>query len=284
MKIAVSAESTCDLSKDLIEKYDVKIIPYHVILGEEEYQDDGSLSSQELFEFVDKNGILPKTAALTVGEYEDYFKNILKDYDAVIHITLSSRITSSVGNCEMAAKNCQNVFVIDSKSLSTGIGLLVLSCAEKIKAGLEVKQIVNELLQEVERVQASFVVNTLKYLHKGGRCSAIALLGANLLKIKPKIALIDGKMEVVKKYMGKLDDVLVRYCNDLLNDNNPNLNRVFVTYSSRVAATDKIIQILKDYGFKEVYETQAGCTICSHCGRDTLGVLFLNREKDAIKS
>ncbi len=283
MKIAVSAESTCDLSKDLIEKYDVKIIPYHVILGEEEYQDDGSLSSQELFEFVDKNGILPKTAALTVGEYEDYFKNILKDYDAVIHITLSSRITSSVGNCEMAAKNCQNVFVIDSKSLSTGIGLLVLSCAEKIKAGLEVKQIVNELLQEVERVQASFVVNTLKYLHKGGRCSAIALLGANLLKIKPKIALIDGKMEVVKKYMGKLDDVLVRYCNDLLNDNNPNLNRVFVTYSSRVAATDKIIQILKDYGFKEVYETQAGCTICSHCGRDTLGVLFLNREKDAIK-
>lgn len=283
MKIAVSAESTCDLSKDLIEKYDVKIIPYHVILGEEEYQDDGSLSSQELFEFVDKNGILPKTAALTVGEYEDYFKNILKDYDAVIHITLSSRITSSVGNCEMAAKNCQNVFVIDSKSLSTGIGLLVLSCAEKIKAGLEVKQIVNELLQEVERVQASFVVNTLKYLHKGGRCSAIALLGANLLKIKPKIALIDGKMEVVKKYMGKLDDVLVRYCNDLLNDNNPNLNRVFVTYSSRVAATDKIIQILKDYGFKEVYETQAGCTICSHCGRYTLGVLFLNREKDAIK-
>ena len=283
MKIAVSAESTCDLSKDLIEKYDVKIIPYHVILGEEEYQDDGSLSSQELFEFVDKNGILPKTAALTVGEYEDYFKNILKDYDAVIHITLSSRITSSVGNCEMAAKNCQNVFVIDSKSLSTGFGLLVLSCAEKIKAGLEVKQIVNELLQEVERVQASFVVNTLKYLHKGGRCSAIALLGANLLKIKPKIALIDGKMEVVKKYMGKLDDVLVRYCNDLLNDNNPNLNRVFVTYSSRVAATDKIIQILKDYGFKEVYETQAGCTICSHCGRDTLGVLFLNREKDAIK-
>ena len=283
MKIAVSAESTCDLSKDLIEKYDVKIIPYHVILGEEEYQDDGSLSSQELFEFVDKNGILPKTAALTVGEYEDYFKNILKDYDAVIHITLSSRITSCVGNCEMAAKNCQNVFVIDSKSLSTGIGLLVLSCAEKIKAGLEVKQIVNELLQEVERVQASFVVNTLKYLHKGGRCSAIALLGANLLKIKPKIALIDGKMEVVKKYMGKLDDVLVRYCNDLLNDNNPNLNRVFVTYSSRVATTDKIIQILKDYGFKEVYETQAGCTICSHCGRDTLGVLFLNREKDAIK-
>lgn len=279
MKIAVSAESTCDLSKDLIEKYDVKIIPYHVILGEEEYQDDGSLSSQELFEFVDKNGILPKTAALTVGEYEDYFKNILKDYDAVIHITLSSRITSSVGNCEMAAKNCQNVFVIDSKSLSTGIGLLVLSCAEKIKAGLEVKQIVNELLQEVERVQASFVVNTLKYLHKGGRCSAIALLGANLLKIKPKIALIDGKMEVVKKYMGKLDDVLVRYCNDLLNDNNPNLNRVFVTYSSRVAATDKIIQILKDYGFKEVYETQAGCTICSHCGRDTLGVLFLNRKR-----
>ncbi len=283
MKIAVSTESTCDLSKELIEKYDVKIIPYHVILGDEEYQDDGSLSSSKLFDYVDKNGVLPKTAALTVGEYEDYFKNILKDYDAVIHITLSSRITSSVGNCELAAKNCQNVYVIDSKSLSTGIGLLVLSCAEKIRANMEIKQIVNSISQEVERVQASFVINTLKYLHKGGRCSGVALLGANLLKIKPKIALVDGKMEVVKKYMGKLDDVLIRYCNDVLSENNPNLNRVFVTYSSRVACTDKIIKMLKDYGFKEVYETQAGCTICSHCGQDTLGVLFINREKDAIK-
>lgn len=279
MKIAISTESTADLSKELIEKYDIKTIPYHVILGDEEYQDDGSLSSEDLFAYVEKTGILPKTSALSVAEYEDYFKELLKSYDAVIHITLSSEITSSVGNCVMASKNIQNIHVIDSKSLSTGIGLLVLSCVDKIKEGKELKQIVSEVTEQVSRVQASFIINNLKFLHKGGRCSGIARFSATALGIRPKIFLEKGKMEVGKKYMGKMDVVLQKYCDELLNENEPDLNRVFITYSSRIPVADRLKQKLYDFGFKEVFETQAGCTICSHCGRDTLGVLFVNKAK-----
>lgn len=279
MKIAISTESTADLSKELIEKYDINMIPYHVILGDEEYQDDGSLSSEDLFAYVEKTGILPKTSALSVAEYEDYFKELLKSYDAVIHITLSSEITSSVGNCVMASKNIQNIHVIDSKSLSTGIGLLVLSCVDKIKEGKELKQIVSEVTEQVSRVQASFIINNLKFLHKGGRCSGIARFSATALGIRPKIFLEKGKMEVGKKYMGKMDVVLQKYCDELLNENEPDLNRVFITYSSRIPVADRLKQKLYDFGFKEVLETQAGCTICSHCGRDTLGVLFVNKAK-----
>lgn len=278
MKIALSAESTCDLTKEILDEFNIKTLPYHIILRDEEYLDGENISSKELFEYVDKTGVLPKTAALTVGEYEDYFNNLLKTHDAVIHFSLSSNLTSSTNNAMIAGKNCGNVYVIDSKSLSTGIGLLCLSCRDKINQGLDAKEIVNQIQNEVPKVQASFIVNTLKYLHKGGRCSAVALLGANLLSIKPKISVVDGKMQVAKKYMGKLEIVLSKYVDELLSEGNINKKRVFLTYSSKPAGADKVKQKLIDYGFENIYETQAGATICSHCGKDTLGVLFL-REK-----
>lgn len=281
MKIAVACESTCDLTSEMITKNNIYVIPFHVVLGDEEFLDDENLTSEALFDYTEKTGTLPKTAAITVGEYEDFFKSILSENDAVVFIGLSSQISSTQGNAILAANNLKNVYVIDSKSLSTGIGLLVMSAVDKVNQNMEVKEIVSKLKEEVECVQASFVLNTLKFMHKGGRCSVFSLLGAQALGIKPKIALLsDGKMAVDRKYRGKLEIVLDKYCDDLLAEHNPDLTRVFVTYSSRPACTDKIIEKLKRFGFENVYETTAGATVSTHCGPETLGVLFMNKERN----
>ena len=280
MKIAIACESTCDLTKELIQQNNIQVIPFHIVLGEQEYLDDGTFSSDKLFEYVEKQGTLPKTSAITVGEYEDFFKEILKSYDSVIFIGISSQMSSTQNNAVMAANNVKNVYVIDSKSLSTGIGLIVLSACDKVKQGLTVEEIVRKLNLEVERTQASFILNTLKYMHKGGRCSVFTLLGASALGIKPQISVLNGKMGVTKKYKGKLDVVLEKYCEDILSQNNPDLTRAFVTYSSRPACIDKIIERVKSFGFKQVYETTAGATVSSHCGPQTLGILFINKEND----
>ena len=277
MKIAIATESACDLSKQQIKENNIHVIPFHVVLGEEEKLDDGSFTSQMLFDYVSQTGVLPKTAAITVGEYEDFFKKILKDYDKVVFIGISSELSSTNNNAVLAAKNVKNVYVIDSKNLSTGIGLLVLSACDKVKLGIDVEQIVSQIKEEVERTQASFVLNTLKYMHKGGRCSVFTLLGATALGIKPEIKVSEGKMSVGQKYKGKFDVVLEKYCDDVLKNNNPNLKRAFVTYSSRPEFLDKIIKKVKDYGFEEVCETTAGATVSSHCGPLTVGVLFINK-------
>lgn len=278
MKIAVSAESTCDLSRELQEKYDVKIIPYHVILGDREIK-DGDVPVEEIFEYADKSKTLPKTTALNEFEYAEYFTELKKEYDAVIHVALSSALTSSVGNAQNAAKNIENVFVVDSKSLSTGIGLLVIYARELADAGVAPEQIAAKLEERKSSLQASFVVEKLNYLYKGGRCNSLELFGANLLKIRPRIVVNkDGKMLSDKKYRGKMGGVIAKYCDDVLTDfNTPDLTRVFITYPT---ATEEMIAAARtaceNAGFKEIIETHAGCTISSHCGANTLGILFFN--------
>lgn len=278
MKIAVSAESTCDLSRELKEKYDVKIIPYHVILGDREIK-DGEVPVEEVFEYADKSKTLPKTTALNEFEYAEYFTELKKEYDAVIHVTLSSALTSSVGNAQNAAKNIENVFVVDSKSLSTGIGLLVIYARELAEAGVAPEQIAAKLEERKSSLQASFVVEKLNYLYKGGRCNSLELFGANLLKIRPRIVVNkEGKMLSDKKYRGKMGGVIAKYCDDVLTDfNTPDLTRAFITYST---ATEEMIAAARtaceNAGFKEIIETHAGCTISSHCGANTLGILFFN--------
>ena len=189
-------------------------------------------------------------------------------------------MSSTQSNAVLAANNVKNVAVIDSKSLSTGIGLLVLSACDKVKSGMSFDKIVSAIKNEVENVQASFILNTLKYMHKGGRCSVVALLGAAALGIKPEIKVVNGKMGVGKKYRGKLDVVVENYCEDVLKNNNPDLTRAFVTYSSKPDCADKIIEKVKSFGFKEVYETNAGATVSSHCGPQTIGILFINKEEN----
>ena len=278
MKIAITAESTIDLPKDLLEKYDIKTLPFTVILGDDEYK-DGEITSADIFRFVEINKILPKTSAINEAQYAEFFEETLKNNDAVVHFCLSSEISSACSHAKAAAESMKNVYVVDTLSLSTGIALLAIYARELANEGKSAEEIFKLCEERTKDVQASFVVKKLDYLHKGGRCSSIALLGANLLSIRPEIVLSDGKMISAKKYLGKMEKVIEKYCKDVLSENqNPDRKYAFVTYTT---ATDEMVQIaknaLKEAGFETIYETTAGATITSHCGENTLGILFLNK-------
>ena len=278
MKIAISAESTLDLSKELIKQYDVHIIPFTVLLGEDAYL-DGDINAQDIFDYVDKNKILPRTSAVNEFQYREYFKGLLEQgYEAVIHISLSSEISTSCSQAINASKKFDNVYVIDSRSLSTGIALEVIYAAKLAKKGLKPQEIVEKVNARIPYVQASFVIQTLEYLHKGGRCSGLLRFGAAILRIKPQIIVSDGKMAPSKKYIGRKSQVVEAYCRDTLEQfANPDLSIAFVTHT---LATPEMVSVaidaLKNRGFKTIYETTAGATITSHCGPQTLGILFIN--------
>lgn len=279
MKIAISAESTIDLTKELLEKYDIHTIPFTVILGDEEFKDGESVSPQKIFDFVAKTKTLPKTSAINEGQYQEYFSHLRKDYDAVVHFCLSSQISSTYSHASDASKKLENVFVVDSQSLSTGIALLAIYARKLAENGDGPREIYEKSIAQTPKVQASFVINRLDYLHKGGRCSALALLGANLLKLRPQILLENGKMGVHRKYVGNMNKVIGRYCADTLKEfNDPDLSVAFVTYTT---ATNEMIEsakkALKEKGFETIYETTAGSTITSHCGESTLGILYMNK-------
>ncbi len=278
MKIAITAESTIDLPVELLNKYDIKTLPFTVILGDNEYK-DGEITSGDIFKFVEENKILPKTSAINEAQYTEFFEEMLKEYDAVVHFCLSSCISSACNNAKLAASNVKNAYVVDTKSLSTGIALLAIYGRELAESGKTAEEIHSLCETRTKDVQASFVVKKLDYLHKGGRCSSIALLGANLLSIRPEIILQDGKMISSKKYLGKMEKVIDKYCKDVLSENeNPDKKYAFVTYTT---ATDEMTNIaktaLQNAGFETIYETTAGATITSHCGENTLGILFLNK-------
>ena len=278
MKIALSAESTLDLSKELLQKYDINVLPFTVLLGENEYK-DGEITGPDIFDYVDKNKILPRTCAINEYQYRDYFRNFLENgYDAVIHISLSSGISSSYDNAEKASHKCDNVYVIDSASLSTGIALEVIYARKLIDKGLDAKEVVEKVKARIPYVQASFVIQTLDYLYKGGRCSGLARLGAAILRIKPQIIVSEGKMAPAKKYFGRKSQVIESYCKDTLEQfANPDLSIAFVTHTYATPEMVAVaIEALKNRGFKTIYETHAGATITSHCGPQTLGILFIN--------
>lgn len=281
MKIIVTTDSTSDLSKEIIKERNIYVSPLLVNLGEDEFIDGENITNEDLFSFVDKTGILPKTAARSIEFYKEFFLDVLNKNKAtnIIHISLSSKLSSSHSNAKLAAEEIGDgkVEVIDSLSLSSGCGLLCLSASDKIKADLSFDEVVKQTKAEVSKVQASFIINNLNYLYKGGRCSAIAVFGANVLSIKPKIKLANGKMGVDKKYMGKFETVLGKYVDDLLKDfPTPNLTRVYITFTTKNDSINEVLERkLKDRGFKEVILNFAGSTIASHCGRNCLGVLFL---------
>lgn len=277
MKIAISTESTLDLPKELQEKYDISVIPFTVILGDKSGF-DGDITPEEIFAYVDETGVLPKTAAVNEFQFDKYFKKLLKSYDAIIHISLSSGISSACQNAVIAANELKNVYVIDSQSLSTGISLLAIYARQLADKGLQPEEIVEKVTARVPFVQASFVINSLNYLYKGGRCSGLVRFSAALFRIKPQIIVKDGKMAPYKKYTGRNEKAVASYCSDTLDEfNNPDLSIAFVTHSH---ATPEMVEIakeaLKKRGFKLIYETVAQATITSHCGPKTLGILYIN--------
>ncbi len=276
MRIGISADSTCDLPQDLVKKYNIKLMPMIVTLDDKEYEDGVNITQDDLFAFIEKTDRLPKSAARSTYEYVEHFENMLEECDHVFHFSLSFKISSTGNNALIASQEIglNKVTVIDTKSLTCGSGLLVLSCVQKIAEGKDVETIKNELLSEVDKIQASFLIDTLKFLHKGGRCSSLALLGANILKIKPRISLVDGEMKVTKKYMGSIESSLLKYVADLLKENPAQKDIAFIAYSSYMPIVEQIISILKDQGFNEVIAVHAGPTICVHCGKKTLGVIY----------
>lgn len=278
MKICISTESTLDLSKELLEKYSIRTIPFTVLLGEDAYL-DGEINSQDIFDYVAKTKVLPRTSAINDFQYREYFEGLFADgYDAIIHISLSSGISSSCSHAEKAASKMNNVYIIDSRSLSTGIALEAIYARKLADKGFSPEEIVEKVKARIPYVQASFVIQTLEYLHKGGRCSGLLRFGAAILRIKPQIIVSEGKMAPAKKYIGRKSQVIESYCKDTLEQfANPDLSIAFVTHTQATPEMVSVaIEALKNRGFKTIYETSAGATITSHCGPQTLGILFIN--------
>ena len=277
MKIALSAESTIDLPHHLLQKYDIHTTPFTILLGDETKL-DGEVPVSEIIDFVNKTGKLPKTSAVNQFQYKEHWDKLLEDYDAVIHICLSSEISVACHNAKTCAQDYDNVYVIDSRSLSTGIALLAIYASKLIKQGLEPKEIVEKVTARIPSLQVSFILERLDYLHKGGRCSALSLFGANLLKLRIQILVKDGKMGPANKYRGNMNRCILNYVNDTLATfNTPDLSEVFIT--STTASEEQIESvkaILQEHGFKNVMVTNAGGTITSHCGENCLGILYLN--------
>lgn len=281
-KIVITSDSTTDLSPELIERYGIKTLPMRITLGDKTYRDTIDIVPDDIYEHQRKYGELPKTCATNVGECTDFFKPFVDEGFSVIHFTISSEMSSTYNNSVIAASEFDNVYIVDTRNLSTGGGLLMLAACDMIKAGKSAKEIANECTRLAAYVDASFVIDSLEYLYKGGRCSALSVMGANLLKLKPCIEVKNGKMGVGKKYRGKFAEVLKQYTEDrLANREDLVKTRVFITHAGCAKdVVDSIAQIVKSKGiFDEVYVTRAGCTVSSHCGANTLGVLFIRNSE-----
>lgn len=277
-KIKITCDSSADLN-GLFEENGVGVIPLFVNLGEEEYFDGVNVTPDDIYKFVDEKGILPKTAARSSEDLKDFFKQYTDEGYTVIHVSISNKLSMVCHNARMAAKEMENVYVVDSRSLSSGIGLIVLSAVDMVKQGLSAKEICEKLEQRAQHVQASFVVNTMEYLHKGGRCSGVAAFAASALKIKPALLLENGAISVYKKYMSRTGSRAIRkYLEDIFEQfSTPDKKRVFITHTAiEQDVVDSLRQKLAEMGFENIYETVAGATITSHCGPGTLGVLYIN--------
>ena len=281
MKIRMTADSTCDLTPELIRKYEIGVVPLSVIIDGEVFHDGVDVTPRDIFRAAEA-GKSVRTAAVNTFEYKEFFKKQLKSCDQLVHVCLGSGFSSCYSDALEASRETGNVFVVDSRNLSTGSGLLVLEGLKMIREGAEDGKAVAETLQaKTGLINGSFVLRTVDYLRRGGRCTGLEALGAKMLHIRPSIVVQDGKMRPGEKYRGRYEHYLKHYIEDLLeNDSNIDFRRVFVVHSpSEDGLARFAIDTVKSYGlFREVLEAMAGCTICTHCGPDTLGLMFMNKE------
>ncbi len=279
MKVRMTADSTCDLSPELLRKYDIGIAPLSVIIDGEVFHDGVDVTPRDIFRAAEA-GKSVRTAAVNTYEYREFFTEQLKSCDQLVHVCISSEFSTCYNDALEAARSVKNVFVVDSRNLSTGSGLLVLEGTDLIAEGMAGEEIAKTLRSRTGLVDASFTVRTVDYLRRGGRCSGLEALGAKMLHIRPSIVVRDGKMHPGEKYRGRYEHYLKHYIEDTLaDDSNIDFNRVFITHSpSEEGLVNFAIEKVKSYGlFREVLETMAGCTVCCHCGPDTLGILFMRK-------
>lgn len=279
--VKIISDSTCDLSKELIEKYDIEILPLHIMLGEEEYEDGKSITPDEIYKWSDEHKTTPKTSAAGITQVVDAYRPYLEQGREIVSFSISSEMSTTNNVMRMAAQELdaeEKVFVIDSANLSTGIGLLVIEAAIMAQEGKNGAQIVARMEELKPLVKASFVVDTLTYLYRGGRCSGLAAMAGGMLKLHPKIVVENGKMKPEEKFRGKIAKVIMDYVRSMETDlKNAKKDRVFITHSG---CDETIISEVKAYledmnHFDEILVTRAGCVISSHCGPGTLGVLFI---------
>ena len=280
--IILCADSTCDLSAELIAKYNVKIMPLHVTLEEKTFSDGVDITPDDIYAYYNEHKVLPKTAALNMDEILEFVNPFIAEGNDVVCLTLGSGLSTTYNSFRLAAMETEGLYVIDSNSLSTGFGLLVMAAGDRIAAGMSAEQVTEEVSALSQQVEASFIIDNLEFLHKGGRCSAVAMLGANVLKLKPCIEVSNegGKMGVSKKYRGTMERVLEEYVKDRLDGRDDiDTTRVFITHSGTSDSRIELVKaaVAKYVNFDEVYVTRAGCTISSHCGPDTAGILFLRK-------
>ena len=269
LKIKVSADSTCDLSPELLRSYGIEMTPLYIVSGGKSYRDGLDICPDDIYRHVADGGEICSTAAVSVADYQEFFTDALRHNDAVIHMHISSEMSACYQNACIAAAEMQGVYPIDSRNLSTGIGHLVLDAADMAREGMDAADIAAELDRRKQKLDVSFIVDTLAYLRKGGRCSALAAMGANLLHLKPCIEVKDGAMNVVEKYRGHFEKCIEKYVKDRLKDRRDlRLDRIFITHSPTAPEAVAVAReaIAKYAAFAEVYETDAGCTVsCSGC-------------------
>ena len=280
MKIKILSDSTCDLSPEQLKENNIDLARLTIVKGGQPFVDGDTIVPADIFAHVAAGGDLCSTTAYNVGEYQELFSKFADQYDGIIHITIGSGFSSCYQNACLAAEDFPNVRVIDSKNLSTGQGHVVLEACRLAEQCEDLDEIAEKLNAFVPRVEASFLLDQLKYMVKGGRCSSAAALGANLLNLKPCIEVRDGKMSVVKKYRGNYAKCLATYVKDRLADRDDIVrNELFITHTP---VTDDCMDAVKEAvntygGFEHVYDTMAGCTVSCHCGPGTLGVLFVRK-------
>ena len=277
-KILITSDSTTDLSPELLERYHIPVMPLIVNLNDVDHKDGIDITPEEIYRNYECNHTLPKTAAPNLADCTEFFRRYVEQGYHVVHFTISSEMSSSYQNSVIAAEEFENIHVVDTRNLSTGGGLLAIRAAELAEQGMSAGAIAEECRRLTAYVDTSFVIDSLEFLHKGGRCSTLAMLGANVMKFKPCIIVKDGKMSVSKKYRGKFDAVLLQYVAERIGDGSGiDKSHVFVTHGGCdpeiVQACAEKLRSLGD--FPNVHVTHANCTVCSHCGPGTLGVLFL---------
>ncbi|MBQ8109343.1 MAG: DegV family protein [Clostridia bacterium] len=280
MKIRITADSTCDLAPDYIARHSIVILPLTVSMGGRDFVDGRDIVPDDIFRHVDAGGDLPKTAAVNTADYRRQFEALLAECDAIIHFNISADFSSCHEHAVAAAQGLP-VYCVDSRNLSSGIALLVCEAVDMISAGCEdPKAIMDRISALIDKVDASFILDRLDYLHKGGRCSTVAMLGANLLKLKPCIEVVDGKMIVGRKYRGTYSRCLKQYVDDRLRHLDAVDNkRIFITHTGVSREDFELTKaaVLAHMSFDEVIEVRAGCSITSHCGQGTLGILFIRK-------
>lgn len=277
-KYVITSDSTCDLSEELLKKYEITLLPLTITLGDKQYKDNVDVTSEEVLKFVDETGIMPKTSANSVYDYTEFFKKFTDEGYGVLHFNISSEDSACYNNACIAAKEFENVYVVDTRKLSTGQGILAIKAAINKNEGITLEENFKKIEAIKEKSQISFVLDRLDYLHKGGRCSLTTLLAAKILKIHPYIAMTNGSLKVKKKYSGSMVRACEQYVQDLAQEyGSYDKKLVFITHCMAseqiVSAVRKKVEELFD--FDEIIETTAGTTVSCHCGRNTIGVIFI---------